>query len=282
MMTRIRCAVIAMLAMLALASACLAQEAVPPAAAEPGAATATVADSTARTDSTAAPATHAKAHRTGGDAAGRAGIGGLIGGSYFYAADDFSKGALPRWDFSGHWRYSFSDHWRGQMSVGFTWAAYDKNTAAPFASLDFPTQTTKEGFITQLVPVSAQLQYRFGSSKWNYHIGAGPGLYRVLVQDERKVQKDPVTLETHQGTWWGVSGEFGMEHFARTLPNTSFEINAVTHVVFATDDARFPSGFSSMLGAFAIRMGANYYFDTALLKKKTPEALPHSGGGKKK
>jgi hypothetical protein len=79
-----------------------------------------------------------------------------------------------------------------------------------------------------------------------------------------------------------VSGEVGMEHFARTLPSTSFEINAVTHWVFATDDTRFPSGFSSALGAVAVRMGVNYYFDTAVLKKKTPEALPHSGGGKKK
>ena len=278
MMTRIRCAVVATLATFALASACLAQEAVPPAT--PGA----VAnpDSTAHIDSTAAPAPHGKTHRTGGDAAGRAGIGGLIGGSFFYAADDFSHGALPRWDFSGHWRYSFSDRWRGQISVGFTWAAYDKSTAAPFTSLDFPTQTTKEGFITQLVPVTAQLQYRFGSSKWNYHIGAGPGLYRVVVQDERKVQKDPVTLELHQNVWWGFSGEFGMEKFARTLPSTSFEINVVTHWVFAQDDTRFPSGFSSALGAVAVRMGVNYYFDTAMLKKKTPEALPHSGGGKKK
>jgi hypothetical protein len=279
MMTRIRCAVVATLATLALASACLAQEAVPPAT--PGAA-ATSPDSTAHADSTAAPAVHGKTHRTGGDAAGRAGIGGLIGGSFFYAADDFSRGALPRWDFSGHWRYSFSDRWRGQVSIGFTWAAYDKSTAAPFKSLDFPTQTTKEGFITQLVPISAQLQYRFGGPKWHYHIGAGPGLYRVVVEDERKVQKDPVTLEQHQNVWWGVSGEVGMEHFARTLPSTSFEINAVTHWVFATDDTRFPSGFSSALGAVAVRMGVNYYFDTAVLKKKTPEALPHSGGGKKK
>jgi hypothetical protein len=279
MMTRIRCAVVATLATLALASACLAQEAVPPAT--PGAITLTP-DSTAHADSTVAKAAPAKAHRTAGDAAGRAGIGALIGGSYFYAAQDFSQGALPRWDFSGHWRYSFSDRWRGQISIGFTWAAYDKNTAAPFTSLDFPTQTSKEGFLTQLVPTTAQLQYRFGNSKWNYHIGAGPGLYRVVVQDERKVQKDPVTLEVHQNTWWGVSGEVGMEKFARTLPSTSFEINAVTHFVFAKDDVRFPSGFSSNLGAFAIRMGVNYYFDTAMLKKKTPEALPHSGGGKKK
>ncbi|MFI5054680.1 MAG: hypothetical protein ACHQDE_09985, partial [Acidimicrobiia bacterium] len=164
----------------------------------------------------------------------------------------------------------------------FTWAAYSKSEVAPFSSLDFPTQTTKEGFITELVPVSVQAQYRFGGPKWNYHIGAGPGLYRIVVEDERKVQKDPVTLEEHENVFWGATGEFGMEHFARTLPNTSFEVNVATHVVFATDDTKFPSGFSGLLGALAIRMGANYYFDTALLKKKTPEPLPRSGGGKKK
>ncbi|MFI5372681.1 MAG: hypothetical protein ACHQ52_14080, partial [Candidatus Eisenbacteria bacterium] len=163
MMTRIRCAVVATLAMLALASVCPAQVAVPPAGANPGTSAATPVDSAAAPAATAAAPT--KPHRTNGDAAGRAGIGGLIGGSYFYAADDFSRGALPRWDFSGHWRYSFSDHWRGQMSVGFTWAAYSKSEVAPFSSLDFPTQTTKEGFITELVPVSVQAQYRFGGPK---------------------------------------------------------------------------------------------------------------------
>ena len=52
MMTRIRCAVVATLATLALASACLAQEAVPPAT--PGAITLNP-DSTAHADSTAGP-----------------------------------------------------------------------------------------------------------------------------------------------------------------------------------------------------------------------------------
>ena len=276
MMTRFRCVVVASLAMLAVASACFAQVAVPPAGADPAAPAAAPADSTAR------PAPARSTHRTGTDAAGRAGIGGMIGGSYFYAADDFSKGALPRFDFSGQWRYSLSDRWRAQISAGFTWSAYNKKEPAPFSSLDFPSQTTKEGFITQVVPISVQLQRRFGGSKWQYHIGAGPGVYRVMIQDRRKVQKDPITYEPHQNVYTGLTAEVGMEHFARTLPNTSFEINAATHYVFAKDDTKFPSGFSGALGAFAVRMGANYYFDTALLKRKTPEPLPRSGGGKKK
>jgi len=277
MMTRIRSVVVTSLAMLAVASACVAQVAVPPAEAVPAAPAAPAsADSTAKA---VAPA--GAKHRVGTDAAGRGGIGGLIGGSYFYAADDYSQGALPRFDFSGHWRYSFSDRWRGQFSFGFTWAAYDKTESAPFASIDFPTQTTKEGFITQLVPISVQLQRRFGGSKWQYHVGAGPGLYRVMVQDDRKVQKDPVTFETHRNMYPGFTVEFGMERFAKTLPNTSFEINAGTHYVFSEDKEKFPSGFNSALGAFAIRLGANYYFDTALLKRKTPEPLPRSSGGKK-
>ncbi len=276
MMTRIRRVIVASLAMLAVASTCFSQVAVPPAGADAAPGAPAAADSAAK----AAPAKGA--HRVGADAAGRAGIGGLIGGSYFYAAGDYSKGALPRFDFSGHWRYSFSDQWRGQISVGFTWSAYNKKEAPPFQSIDYPDQTSKEGFITQLVPVSVQIQRRFGGPKWNYHIGVGPGLYRVMVQDHRKVQKDPVTYEAHQSVHPGFTVEYGMERFARSMPSTSFEINAATHYVFAKDDEKFPSGFSDNLGAFAIRMGVNYYFDTALLKPKTKEPLPKSGGGKKK
>jgi hypothetical protein len=270
MMTRIRSVVITSLAMLAVASACVAQVAVPPAG----------ADTTPPADSTAHVAGTRPKHRVDEDASGRAGLGGLLGGSFFDAAQDYSHGALPRFDFSGHWRYSFSDSWRGQIGIGFTWAAYDKSARAPFTSLDFPTQTTKEGYLTQLVPITIQLQRRFGKGSWQYHLGAGPGVYRVVVQDHRKVQRDPLTFEQHQGSHPGFSGEFGMEHFARTLPSTSFEINVVHHWVFAKDDTKYPSGFDSNLGAFAIRMGVNYYFDTSLLKRKEPEPLPRAGGGR--
>jgi hypothetical protein len=277
MMTRIRRVIVASLAMLAVASTCFSQVAVPPAGADAAPGAPAAADSAAKA---AAPAKGA--HRVGLDAAGRAGVGGLIGGSYFYASDDYSKGALPRFDFSGHWRYSFSDNWRGQISVGFTWSAYNKNQEAPFTSLDFPEQTTKEGFITQLVPSSIQIQRRFGGPKWHYHVGIGPGIYRVMVQDERKVQKDPITYEAHQDLYGGFTVEYGMERFAKSLPSTSFEINAASHYVFSEDKDRFPSGFNSALGAFCVRMGVNYYFDTGMLKPKAKEPLPRSGGGNKK
>jgi len=130
------------------------------------------------------------------------------------------------------------------------------------------------------VPVTVQIQRRFGGKGWQYHLGVGPGVYRVMVEDHRKVQADPVTFEVHRGTYPGFTVEYGMEHFSKVLPSTSFEINAVSHYVFAKDDTKFPSGFSSALGAFGVRMGANFYFDTASLKHKEPEKLPGLDIGK--
>src|SRR5262245_45506462 len=62
-----------------------------------------------------APAPAATAGPREGAAAGRGGVGGSIGGSWFNAADDYSAGAQIRFDFSGRYRYVFSPHWRFQV-----------------------------------------------------------------------------------------------------------------------------------------------------------------------
>src|SRR5262249_42373543 len=112
--------------------------------------------------------------------------------------------------------------------------------------------------------------------KWHYHLGAGPGAYRVSVENRHNVLIDPTTLVKHVGLFAGVSGEVGVERFIGSMPSTSGEATGATHWVFAQKDKAFPSGYNSYLAATEVRIGANYYFDMSRLAKKKPEQLPPS------
>jgi hypothetical protein len=199
--------------------------------------------------------------------AGRGGVGGLIGGSLFYASEDYSQGAQPRFDFNGQFRYFLSRGFRFQVSPGFTWSAYSKKEPPPFTDPKFPGDQTKEEYLALVVPVSAQLQMVWGKSQWVYHLGAGPGIYRVWVENHRKVLIDPVTLRLHRGAYLGWTAELGVERFLKALPNTSIEVSAAHHNVFATRDDQFPTGWNSPVGVIALRAGTNYYFDLNRPKK---------------
>ena len=195
-----------------------------------------------------------------GAAPGRGGIGGMIGGGQIFTDGDYSEGAQPRFAFAGYFRYVFNGWLRLQISPGYTWTAYKSSTPIPFTDPNFAADSTKDEVVTQLVPVTAQLQYLKRSGKWLYHAGLGPGLYRVWITNRRKVLKDPVTLELHRGVYWGVGGQIGAERFLEALPNTSVEVNASSNWVFAEDDDRFVSGYNSFLGNVAIKVGMNYYW----------------------
>jgi len=201
---------------------------------------------------------------------GRGGVGGLIGGSYFYTAEDYSYGAQFRFDFSGQFRYGISSKLRFQMGPGFTWSAYSKEVPPPFSDPKFPADSTKESYLTQIVPISAQIQLVWGKSPWLYHVGVGPGLYRTWVENHRKILTDPVTLRLHRGVYWGTTAELGVEHFLKALPNTTIEVNLAHHYVFTTRGDQFPTGWNSSLGVLALRVGTNYYFDLNR-PKKTPD-----------
>ena len=209
-----------------------------------------------------------------GSAPGRASIGGLLGGSYFYLADEYSKGAQPRFNFVGQIRYVASPGWRFQISPGFTWSAYSKNEPPPFVDFKHPEDLTKENYLTQLIPVSLQIQRTWGKLPWHHHVGIGPGVYRVWVENHRTVLVDPVTFREHQGLYWGFSAEAGTEHFLKAMPNTSIEVTAVNHWVQATRDDQFPTGWSSALGAIGLSAGVNYYFSLEHEKKATELPLP--------
>jgi hypothetical protein len=205
---------------------------------------------------------------------GRGGIGGQIGASYFHADADYSNGARARFDFAGSFRYVVAPWFRMQVSPGFTWSAYTEDALAPFIDERFPEDgTNKKGYLTLLVPISAQLQLTTSRGNWIYHAGIGPGIYRVMVEHRRKVVKDPVTDELHRGLYPGFSGEIGFERFLKSLTTTSVEFVVVDHLVFAVRDQQFPSGWNSNLGALGARLGVNYYFDIDRRAPKQP-AVP--------
>ena len=207
---------------------------------------------------------------------GRGAIGGQIGGSSFWADGDFSEGSKPRLGFSGHFRYVINNRLRWQVSPGFTWSGYSGAVAAPVLDGRFPQDVTKRTFLTLLFPMTFEMQVLLHREKWHYHLGVGPGAYRLKVENRHNVLPDPVTFVNHSGIYPGVTAEIGIERFIRSLPSTSVEACVATHWVFAENQQDFPSGYNSFLAATELRVGGNYYFDMSRLKKQKPDQLPPS------
>lgn len=206
--------------------------------------------------------------KRGGALPGRGAVGVQAGTSYFFAEGDYSEGAQPRLSFAGHFRYVVRGGWQWQVSPYFTWAAYSVGTDAPFIDPNFPTETDKDFHLTQIVGGSGQLQKTFGTGRSRWHVGAGPAIYRVVVQNHRKVLRDPVTNERHQGTYLGATAEIGYERFLKTLNNTSLEWTLAYQTAYASED-KFPSGYDGTASAIELRFGAHYYFD--FKKPKAPD-----------
>ena len=259
MNSRVRWVSGAVVSLLTVASACLAADA--PAGA-------VAADSTAA----AQPAVSAPRR---GDQPGYGGVGGQLGLGYVPGFEDYSEHAQVRMSFSANWRYTLSPSWRWQISPGFVWTGYSKRSnPAPFQDPNFPTDPYKDDYLTLVLPVSAQIQWIHRGKSLVWHVGAGPGAYRVWVENHRKVVPDPVTFDHHKGVYFGGTGEIGFEHFFRALPTTSFEVTADAHYFNAKRDEQFPSGFNSAGLAVGLRAGANYYFSLKAKPKATETPLP--------
>ena len=215
---------------------------------------------------------------TKGALPGRGGIGGQIGSSYLLSGGEYSEGAQPRFSFIGHYRYVISRHWGWQVSPYFTWNGYVSHAVAPYPDLNVPTEgTSKQFYITQILGAASQLQFYGGNGRSRWHLGAGPAIYRVVIQNHRAVLKDPVSLELHSKIHLGASAEFGVERFLKKLPNTSIEVTAAWQAAFAKDDTKFPSGWNGTPMAAELRIGGNYYYDFRRGKtapKPTAHPLP--------
>jgi hypothetical protein len=217
----------------------------------------------------------------------RGALGGLVGGSQMVADGDYSntrtsggafggRDAQPRFAFSANLRYVISRRFRWQVSPGYFWAAYRQTSPLPFQDPNFTADVTKRNLLTQVIPISAQIQYTQKHGSWLYHVGAGPGIYRIWVENRRKVLKDPVSKVLHQGFYPGVSAQLGAERFLKALPSTAIEISIAGHWVSADRPEQFILGFNSSLLGVEGRVGANYYFDIKRFskKKQAPAAAP--------
>lgn len=269
MFSRVPRVSIAVLALLTAASACFAQDLpVTPAPVS--------VDTAAATPAAAAPKKSL--------VKGMASMGASLGVSAFIADGDYSNRRTDdlsdfgntdireRFAFGAAFRYGLTPWLRWQLSPGYSWTGYKKDSPIPFTDPNFPDDTTKEKVLTQVLPVSAQLQYVLERGRWKWHLGAGPGVYRVWVQNRRKVLKDPATKKLHRGFYPGASGEIGTARMLQTLPNTSIEFALGSHWVFATREEQFPSGFNSSLAYVDLRVGLNYHFDPKVRFKKPAPA----------
>lgn len=260
MIPRLHGVSIACLAVLTVASACLAQDVVlPPVPAAP--------------DSAGAPAAAASASTpTPMHLVKRASFGGLLGWGTVLADADYSSrrdaaGAFGSADtrsrpaFGATFRYQMTPWLRWQIAPGYLWVGYQQDSPIPFVDRNYPSDATKEKMLTQMLPASFQVQVTRLSGRWLYHLGAGPGLYRVWVQNRRKVLADPVSLKRHVGWYPGVSGEIGASRALQSLPSVSVEASLDAHWAFSTREEQFPSGFNAHVFAMGIKVGANYHFD---------------------
>jgi hypothetical protein len=207
---------------------------------------------------------------TSGALPGRGAIGGQIGSSWIVAGGDYAKGSQPRLTFMGHFRYQSSTHWGWQVSPYFTWNGYVSHADAPYEDLNFPGEgTSKEFYLTQLIGADSQVQWFNTGGRTRWHVGVGPSVYRVVIENHRKVLKDPISLELHSGTHIGGSAEFGYEKFMGKLPNTSIELTAAWHIAFAKSEVRWQAGWNDNPQAIEFRIGAHYYYDFRKPKPKS-------------
>lgn len=221
----------------------------------------------------AADADSAAAKPRSGYAPGRGSVGVQFGGGSFVSGGDYQAGSqFARLAFAAHYRYVISPSLRWQVSPYMTWAAYQSSEPAPFSDPNFPADLTKDQHLAILAGGSGQLQWVAGSDPWRWHVGAGPALYRVWVQNRRKVLKDPVTFRLHQGLYLGAAAEVGVERFLKALPNTSLEFTLGAHTAFAKRDDQFPSGYNDSPVVVDARFGAHYYYDFKRKKPDTPAA----------
>lgn len=214
---------------------------------------------------------------------GRASLGGSGGLSRFLADADYVKSrdgggtgrdlwgtrdAAMRFAFAAHLRYAWSNRFRWQVSPGFLWTGYKDHAKAPFATDYFPGDSLKGKYLTLVMPVQAQIQMLQRTKGWLLHEGVGGGLYRVWVEQDRHLVKDPVTKRLHTGFYPGLTAEIGGERFLKSMPAVSLEWSAASHLVFAERDEQFPSGFNSNVWTAEARFGANYWFNPGVPKKK--------------
>lgn len=218
-------------------------------------------------------------------ATGKGSLGGSVGVPILLATSELKAGQRPRLMGKAHFQYVLTHQFRLSMRGGFGWLGYTRDEPAPF-----PLQAKEPGGdptridqLTILNPFSAVLQYTRMVKNWQAFAGAGPGMVRVNILNDRRTIFDPVTHERY--SYWSpsVGGEAGGEYFIPANRNVSFEGVGTFHYLLKRNAEKFPSGYSGHHALFDFSVGVNVYFNPpGAAKPATPATAPEGTPEEKK
>src|SRR5438067_7794779 len=126
---------------------------------------------------------------------GNGSIGGSVGVPYFLADHDTKDGQAPRLLGQFHFQYVFTPDLRLSMRFGYGWVGYKDNAPSPYPlpRSNGGFETTKVDMLTNFQPITATLLHslRAQGKGWVPYVGAGAGLYRLNIVNQRKTIYDP-------------------------------------------------------------------------------------------
>ena len=193
---------------------------------------------------------------------GRGSLGGSIGVPFLIATSELKDGQKPRIIGKAHFQYVFSDDWRLSLRGAFGWVGYASDTPAPFPFNNDGGgfDTTRIDQLTVMNPFTAAVQYTKRSGSLQYFLGAGPGITKINIMNDRETIYDPTTFKRHNYWSWGVGGEGGVEYFLPANENVSFELSGALQYLLEDNVDDFPNGYNGKHALFDISFGVNVYF----------------------
>src|SRR5262245_37647255 len=196
-------------------------------------------------------------------APGKGSLGGSVGVPFILAPGELKRGQEPRVIGKLHFQYVFKPDWRLSLRAGYGWLGFSDEVDAPFIlqAEQANGDTTKGDQLLIYNPFTAVMQYTHTFNKtWMAFLGAGPGVFRVNIQNDHRTIFDPVTHERYKYGSFGLSGEGGAEYFLSANRNVSFEGLGSLNYLFESNKDKFPSGYSGKNIFLDFSFGVNVYF----------------------
>jgi len=207
---------------------------------------------------------------------GKGSVGGTIGFPIILATGELKQGQMPRLMGKANFQYVINKDWRTSFKFGYGWFGWSDKFNAPFIlqAAEAGGDTTKGDQLLILNPFTATMQYTHELSKnWLAWVGAGPGVYRVNIQNDHRTIYDPVTHERFKFGSFGVSGTAGAEYFIPANKNVSLLGSATIDYLFNSNTEKYPSGYSGKYMFMDLSIGVNVYFKP-LGAKSAPTPVP--------
>jgi hypothetical protein len=191
------------------------------------------------------------------DLTGFGGVG-IRGGTLFFTQDPTtSEQASPRLSGDLVLSYNWSEKLTADITVGWEWSKLDSGTDS------FYVET-----IVPLFPIGVRYKLKTGNM-WPY-VGGGGGLYNwSVLSEDLGAAKDPVTLERLRRV---DPGAYVIAGLGRQMSRHITMVAEGNYTrIFATDEERFPSGYSGHKAYFQVRIGATFWFS---LSERIDTGLP--------